>query len=344
MLLVSLRKRISVLDGILVLVLSARIRIVNKIGEVKRSLALPVTNLAREREVVRNLQSQLGPINSPGDILLVFQPVWKKIITTSKKFESVIVTSFLGPTGSYTGEIISFLNKPVGSLVYQTLRELNYQINRSDLVIAPLKNNCSGPVVVNANLVSKLNISIASEISSRVKHHLLKTSSGELGKFNLGSQQYALKQCSFWLINADVVKVKLPSTSRAKNLTVNLRNLLSFTNNQETIASQNYTNNTTTFVIVTNKNKSTSKSNCERSIVTTISDGNSSLLVLIVILLTKLNVNEVVIMPLLTSVVSVLQFYRMNQRQYQHQKSHIRKIIDNIFPLNKMVGLYFGPS
>lgn len=79
----KLRQQIDALDRQLVDLLNDRARLANKIGEVKKTLALPVYNPKRETEVMQNVMNHSKGPMEPAAIKRLFE----RIIDETRRLE-----------------------------------------------------------------------------------------------------------------------------------------------------------------------------------------------------------------------------------------------------------------
>ncbi|AGO28242.1 chorismate mutase/prephenate dehydratase [Candidatus Tremblaya phenacola PAVE] len=253
-----LRQEVSLLDCAILLAFVGRLRVVLRVGEVKRALALPTNNPKREVDVVSNLHQQFNATNLNLQVKKVLQGIWSQIIRTSKKVEEDCVVTTLGPKGSLTDFVFSFGNNKMKSFFFWALEEAPFLLGKSDIVLIPFQNSSSGLVNPCNIMTEKLVGSDCGGREVRIKHHLplsFGTSTKKLG-WKFGTQKYALQQCALWLVNAGHTRIGFNSTAEAQRWS-NWVDGLSAVNAKDPKKAEvcSYVSNRTVFLAVTANSK-----------------------------------------------------------------------------------------
>ena len=204
------------MDRMNVIILVHRMRIATKVGEIKRALGLPILNPKREKAVFSGLQDQINRLDpqpiSFGDL----KSIWLETIKISKKLENDKTLSFLGPHGSHSGS--SELHDGIScwkGMPFRTLSESFHQIGRTDLVLLPVENNYSGPLMTTIRLISGAEVGISKVLSGSIRQTLAGQHQHDRPEPNLLVQSHALKQCLVWANQIGCSKKTMPSTAKA---------------------------------------------------------------------------------------------------------------------------------
>jgi chorismate mutase len=217
-LLSCLRQKVSLIDCAILLAFVGRLRVVLRVGEIKRALALSTSNPIREKDVVSNLYQQFNATNLNLQIKGVFRSIWSKVIRTSKKVEEDRVVTTLGPKGSLTDFAFGIKDNRIKSFFFQALEEAPFLLGKSDMILVPIQNNSSGLVEPCNILIERLDGYACGGVEVKIKHHLplsFGASNKKLG-WGLSTQKYALQQCALWLVNAGRIRIGSCSTAEAR--------------------------------------------------------------------------------------------------------------------------------
>ena len=93
-----LRDRIDAVDEQLIALLSARAKLAQEVGEVKKRFGAPVFRPEREAEVLRNIEHKNpGPLKPEG-----LRNIWREVMSACRALENVARVAFLGPVGTFS--------------------------------------------------------------------------------------------------------------------------------------------------------------------------------------------------------------------------------------------------
>jgi len=170
----ELRRRIDEIDGRLLELLSERVEVARRIGELKRKLGAPIADQAREAEVISRglrLAEKLGIDPELTGIML------RAMIGICRKAQTPTRVSFLGPRGSFSEEaaLKAFLDlgpelKPMPSIpdVFRSV-----EVGDADYGVVPVENSIEGGVKETLDLLSRTPLRVCGEVQVRISLNLI---------------------------------------------------------------------------------------------------------------------------------------------------------------------------
>lgn len=214
--LIPLREEIDRIDARILDLINERLKIGEKVGNVKKEKGGQILDRSRERMVIENLFK----INQgPADRELI-QYIFNVIITATREIQKPKTVAYLGPKASYTH--IAALNhfKHSGAFVEQpNLFDIFRDVERAEshFGVVPVENSIEGAVNHTLDLFTEFDLKICAEHYEPVSHDLLSITGEAADVKTIYSHPQAIAQCKGWLKKTfpDVEVMETSSTSKA---------------------------------------------------------------------------------------------------------------------------------
>jgi chorismate mutase/prephenate dehydratase len=217
--LARLREQIDEVDRDILERLNERAKLVQQVGEQKRSAGASVYEASRERRIVDALaEMNGGPFPDAG-----LAPVFREIISATRSLEDPVHVAYLGPEGTFSHQAAL---KKFGALAQlrdmQTITDVFSAVesDRVTLGIVPVENTTEGVITRTLDALAEFDVTICAEAVLRISHDLL-SQSGNLEQVRrVASHPQPLAQCRRWL-DANlpgVERVETASTAIAARL------------------------------------------------------------------------------------------------------------------------------
>lgn len=198
----KIRKNIDAIDGQILDALSARVALAKKIGEYKKSVGLPIVDIAREQAVLRRISEKAEEIGIPRERT---EKIYREIIGLCRSVEMPEKTvAFLGPRGTFCEQAARdhfrdanaiFEERPSVADVFRSVKA-----QEVDSGVVPIENSNEGSVVGTLDLLSESDLMISGEIILSVTHNLIVKPEMQLGDvLEVASHPQALAQCRRYL-------------------------------------------------------------------------------------------------------------------------------------------------
>jgi len=214
-----LREAIDGLDRAILEKLNQRARLVQEIGEFKRSSRASVYDAARERDLVAALaEANRGPF--PNSAL---PHVFREIISATRSLEARLTVTFLGPEGTFSHLAARRLFGALGEFIaVSSIPEVFAAVERgeADHGIVPVENTTEGVVTQTLDALIDSELPICGESLLRISLHLMSRSGRLEDVKRVASCPQPLAQCSAWLDRhlPGVERVEVLSTAAAARL------------------------------------------------------------------------------------------------------------------------------
>ncbi len=215
----QLRAEIDRTDEAILVWLNERARLVQRVGEVKRSVQAGVYRAARERDLVARLvESNPGPFPDAG-----LAPVFGEIVSATRSLEEALRVAFLGPEATFShlaareafGACASY--EAVG-----TIPEVFDAVERglAHHGVVPVENTTEGVVTATLDTLAGRDLPICGERLLRISHQLLARGGRLADVERVASHPQPLAQCRAWLDRhlPGVDRVETASTAAAARL------------------------------------------------------------------------------------------------------------------------------
>jgi chorismate mutase/prephenate dehydratase len=194
----DLRDKIDNIDREILDLLNKRMTISEQIGVIKADVGRDVIDTAREREILKKLESMnTGPLPEK-----TLRGIYREIFSGSRALQSPVTVAFLGPDGTYTHEAAlerfgySASYSPC-STVAEIFREVEQGGGRFGVV--PVENSIEGSVRATLDELMSSSVGACGEISLQISHALVNRSGKLEAVRRVVSHPQALAQCRQWL-------------------------------------------------------------------------------------------------------------------------------------------------
>jgi chorismate mutase / prephenate dehydratase len=217
----NLRDQIDLIDAQLIEKLNARMEIVKKVGELKRSNQAIIYRPEREKAILDRLKSlNQGLLNDQA-----IEAIFQEIFAVSRNIELPERVSYLGPVGSFThqaaesrfGAMSEYM--PLNSIaaVFDSL-----ETGRARFGVVPIENNQQGVVSETIDALGKGDIKIAAEIPLAIHFAFGSTEDDYSQIKRIYSKDIAFRQCQKFIHDLygenGVELIPVNSTSQAAQM------------------------------------------------------------------------------------------------------------------------------
>jgi chorismate mutase / prephenate dehydratase len=194
--LLDLRARIDALDERLVKLLSARARLAQRVGTLKRGVA--VYRPEREAQILRRVaELNQGPLADRA-----LQQIYTEVMSACRALEDRMSVAYLGPAGTYSEEAA---RKHFGSMTplvpSASIDEVFRQFDAGTIghAVVPVENSTEGAVGRTLDLLLTTRSKICGEILLPVHQCLMTKAKAMAGIRKVYSHTQSLAQCQRWL-------------------------------------------------------------------------------------------------------------------------------------------------
>jgi chorismate mutase/prephenate dehydratase len=215
----ELREAIDAVDHALLDGLNERARLVQRVGELKRTRGLSVYSAGRERDLAEALiAANSGPF--PDAALL---PVFREIVSGTRSLERELRVGYLGPDGTFShlaaresfGACAQYV--PVASFAEVLASVASGQLDHG---LLPVENSTEGVVTQALDCLVDSNVTLVGEVLLRISLCLMSQAGDLAGVRRIASHPQPLAQARGWLDrelpNAD--RIEVASTAEAARL------------------------------------------------------------------------------------------------------------------------------
>lgn len=215
--LLDLRARIDALDERLVKLLSARARLAQRVGTLKRGVA--VYRPEREAQILRRVaELNQGPLADRA-----LQQIYTEVMSACRALEDQMSVAYLGPAGTYSEEAA---RKHFGSMTplvpSASIDEVFRQIETGAIghAVVPVENSTEGAVGRTLDLLLTTRAKICGEILLPVHQCLMARAKAMAGIRKVYSHTQSLAQCQRWLARhlPDAERIAVVSNAEAARL------------------------------------------------------------------------------------------------------------------------------
>lgn len=215
--LLDLRRRIDALDERLVKLLSARARLAQRVGTLKKGVG--VYRPEREAQILRRVaELNAGPLATSA-----LQQIYVEVMSACRALEDRMSVAFLGPAGTYSEEAA---RKHFGSAtplipcasIDEVFRQL--EAGTAGYAIVPVENSTEGAVGRTLDLLLTTHAKICGEVLLPVHQCLLSKAKGMAAIRKVYSHLQSLAQCQRWLARhlPDAERIPVVSNAEAARL------------------------------------------------------------------------------------------------------------------------------
>jgi len=204
----NLRKDIDEIDDQIVDLLNKRGNVVIKIGSIKKTLNINVTQPHREKEVIDRITKKRTVFKKSS-----IEAIWKEVISASKVIQDIISKiGYLGPIGTFTHQAALEYFPKAGSefIPNKDLIEIfdNVEKGKIEYGVVPIENTLQGTVRETLDLLIDRNLFIYGEIEFRIVQNLISLKGADINDIqNIFSHPQAFSQTRSW------IKANLPNAN-----------------------------------------------------------------------------------------------------------------------------------
>ncbi|QWK18921.1 MAG: prephenate dehydratase [Hydrogenobacter thermophilus] len=261
------RKRIDEIDEEILRLLNERIKIAQKIGEIKKASGLDIHAPEREREIferVLKLNEEVYGGEFPKEALF---HIYREIMSACLSVEKPLRVAYLGPKATFTHQAaLEYFGFSVHYIPVSTIKDVFNEVDlgRADYGVVPVENTIEGVVNYTLDMFLEYDLKIVGEVVIPIKLHLLSNLSSLEDVKRIYSHRHAIAQCRNWidknLPKAQIIETE--STARACEIVLELNDaaaiaseVASYTYHLNILAQniQESSNNFTRFLIIGNR-------------------------------------------------------------------------------------------
>jgi chorismate mutase/prephenate dehydratase len=216
----ELRRQIDTIDDQLLKLLNERIKIVQKVGELKHRTGGAIYRPEREKAIIERLvQQNDGPLTEEA-----IEAIFVEIFAVARNFEQPQRIAYLGPEGSFTHQAAE--NRFGALSEYMPLHSIAavfkaVHAKRARFAVVPLENNTNGFVGETLDELAKTDLKIVAELYMPI-HHSFVTKAQHLNEIKrIYSKDIAFNQCRSFLLDheLDIVEyIPVESTAKAAKM------------------------------------------------------------------------------------------------------------------------------
>lgn len=214
----ELRKEIDRLDNQLLEVLNERMKVVKKVGELKRQKNALIYRPEREKSIIDRLAKiNKGPLNKAA-----IEAIFLEIFAISRNIELPERVAYLGPEGSFTHQAAESRFGAMSEYLPQgTIHSVFESVNsgRCKFGVVPFENNQEGVVNETIDFLGAYDLKIVSELPLSISFAFATFAANLADIKRIYSKDIAFRQCKNFIENSfDRDKIELipvNSTSQA---------------------------------------------------------------------------------------------------------------------------------
>ena len=216
----ELREQIDGIDDRLLELLNERIKVVQKVGELKHKTGGAIYRPEREKAIIKRLSERNnGPLTEAA-----IEAIFLEIFAVARNFEQPQKVAYLGPEGSFThqaaenrfGAMSEYIPLHSISAVFKAVHA-----SRAKFAVVPIENNTNGFVGETLDELAKTNLKIVAELYMPI-HHSFVTKAHKLHNIKrIYSKDIAFNQCRSFLMEHELDTIEyipVESTSKAAKL------------------------------------------------------------------------------------------------------------------------------
>jgi len=207
----SYREEIDGIDNQILSLLTRRQETAIAVGRIKKERGLEVFDPAREKEILRRLASA-GQGALSGEAV---KYIYNEIISASRSVQEPLTVAYFGPKATFAHQATLFLFGHSASMrAAETIEDVFGLVEKGICRqgVVPIENSYEGSVNKTLDLLYKYELKISSEISLRIRHHLLSRADDIKKIKHLYSHYMAFAQCRAW------IRGNLPKTIAIKEV------------------------------------------------------------------------------------------------------------------------------
>lgn len=192
----DIRRKIDALDARLVKLISARAKIAQQVGRIKKGAL--VYRPEREAQVLRRISElNLGPMPSAG-----LRRIYSEIMSACRALEDMMAVAYLGPQGTFSQEAaIRHFGGSIQTRSCSTIDEVFTQVETgvTGYGVVPVENSTEGAIGRTLDLLLTTPAKVCGEIMLPVRQCLMSKSPHRESIRKIYSHTQSLAQCQHWL-------------------------------------------------------------------------------------------------------------------------------------------------
>ncbi len=191
------REEIDSIDSEMIDLLSRRIELARKIGDLKTAASEEIYAPEREFKVFQNLvKKNSGRIDEKA-----LKAIYREIISASICAEKKLKVSYLGPKATFTQQAaLKKFGSSVGYMPMPSIHDVFASVDAgdSDYGVIPIENSNEGSVLHSMDMLAESSLFIVGQVYMPIEHCLISRGSiDEIKK--ICSKDQALGQCRGWI-------------------------------------------------------------------------------------------------------------------------------------------------
>lgn len=234
----EIRKEINEIDEELIRLFVRRMKAAEEVAEAKRVGGIPVTNPAREREILAKAAKAVGP-DLENEVCHLFttlmaisrgrqraelamgtdfmKSIEDAVKNTPEQFPTAATVACTGVEGAYAQQALCRMVKFPKILYFKSFDDVFTAVENGmcEYGVLPVENSAVGSVTPVYDLMAKHDFKIVKSLKLRIRHVLLAPHGVKLSDIKeVSSHPYALAQCSNFLKKLDGVR-QVPDSNTA---------------------------------------------------------------------------------------------------------------------------------
>ena len=193
-----IREAINAIDRQLVDILNERARLVDEVGQIKRSTGAPIFQPEREAEVIRRVTQASRPPMPPEALAAIY----REIMAAARLIQKPMRVAYLGPQGTFSEQAtVRKFGQATPTVPCASIDDVfrAAESGQADFAVVPIENSSEGAVSRSLDLLLATSLSIVAEVSVPVQLHLLTLSGDLTGVRRIVGHSQVLGQCIGWL-------------------------------------------------------------------------------------------------------------------------------------------------
>ncbi|WP_456382994.1 prephenate dehydratase [Hydrogenimonas sp.] len=212
----ELRKQIDAVDDRLLDLLNERIKIVQKVGELKHRNGTAIYRPEREKAILERLMARNeGPLTDAA-----IEAIFIEIFAVARNFEQPQRVAYLGPEGSFTHQAAE--NRFGAMSEYIPLHSIPavfkaVHADRARFAVVPIENNTNGFVGETLDELARTDLKIVAELYMPIHHSFVSKAQHLHAVKRIYSKDIAFNQCRKFLLDHELDLIEyIPVESTAK--------------------------------------------------------------------------------------------------------------------------------
>jgi len=215
----KVRVEIDSIDNQLLELYNKRMKLVQKVGEIKHKDKSVIYRPEREQEILERLHN-LNKLKNGVLSNEAIDALYLELFSIARNLEKPEKIAYLGPEGSFTHQVAESRFGAISDyLSLNSIKDVvkSVENGRAKFGVVPIENSSNGIVGETFDLLEKTNLKIIAEVYISVHHSLVSMSENIHSLKRIYSKDIAFKQCERFLEAHNLDEVDLiPVESTAK--------------------------------------------------------------------------------------------------------------------------------